>query len=184
MKKVLRKELKANRDSVENKDKLDSVITEKFISSSLYKNADMILLYYSVGSEVSTHQILKKAADDGKSLAFPVCTDSEGTMKFYIIKDEKDLTEGMYGIKSPNADCTEFIESKNALCVVPAIAFDKKGYRIGYGKGYYDRYLASFNGITVGLCYDQLVRDSLPHDIYDKKVNYLITDKKTYNFKS
>lgn len=184
MKKEKRKQLKLLRDSIEDRALLDAKITDTFLSSDLYKNADVLLLYYSVDSEVSTLQIFRHALECGKKTAFPICKDREGTMSFFLVDSEKDLTEGMYGIKSPSDKCTEFTFSKNALCIVPGLSYDKEGYRIGYGKGYYDRYLAHFSGTTVGLCYEQLVCDKLPRDIYDKNVNCLITDKKTYNFKS
>lgn len=184
MKKELRKKLKLLRDKTENRVLRDSIIADAFLTSDLYNKAETLLLYYSSGSEVSTIRILRQALDDGKTVAFPVCLDSKGTMRFYIINSENDLVDGMYGIKAPSDGCKEFTEGENVLCVVPGLAFDKHGYRIGYGKGYYDRFLSAFRGMTVGLCYEQLVYDSLPYDIYDKQVNYLITDKKTYNLKS
>lgn len=184
MKKEKRKQLKLLRDSVKDRASLDLKITERFLTSDIYKHAKAILMYYSVGSEVSTCDILTQALKDKKTVAFPVCIDDKGIMKFYIVESENDFQVGMYGIKSPVDTCKEFIASDNAVCIVPGLSFDNEGYRIGYGKGYYDRYLASFIGTTVGICYDQLLCDSLPHDCYDKKVNYLITDKKTYKFKS
>ena len=182
MKKAKRKELKALRDSLENKDKLSALINERFLSSDLYKNAQTLLLYYSVGSEVSTREIYLKALDDDKKVAFPVCVSDDGLMEFFYVKDDSDLAEGMYGIKAPREASEKFTKAENALCIVPALSFDKKGYRLGYGKGYYDRFLEGFEGISVGLCYEETLSEALPTDYYDKKVNYLITDKKTYKF--
>lgn len=182
MKKAKRKELKSLRDSLKNKDKLSAQINERFLLSDIYKNAETILLYYSVGSEVSTEEIYKRAMSDKKNLAFPLCISDDGLMEFFYIKSDSDLAEGMYGIKAPREYCEKFTGAENALCVVPALSFDKKGYRLGYGKGYYDRFLENFEGISVGLCYDATLSEALPTDKYDKKVNYLITDKKTYKF--
>lgn len=183
MKKILRKELKKLRDEITDKELLSDEITKKFLESDLYKNCDTLLLYFSVGSEASTEAIFNKALSDKKAVAFPVCTDSAGKMEFFIVKSEADLTEGMYGIKAPKAYCKLFENSVNALCVVPGLSFDKLGYRIGYGKGYYDRFLENFKGVSVGICFEELVRESLPaDDAYDKKVNCLITDKKIYKF--
>ena len=182
MKKQKRAELKKSRETLENKELLSKKITDTFLSSELYKNADTLLLYYSVGSEVSTADIFRAALGDGKKTAFPVCVDSNGSMSFYYVSDESELADGMYGIKEPRKGCEGYDFSHSGLCVVPGLSFDREGYRIGYGKGYYDRFLEKFNGISVGLCYESLVSESLPRDDYDKKVNCLITDKKIYNF--
>ena len=105
-------------------------------------------------------------------------------MDFFVVEGENDLSEGMYGIFAPKAECPVLRADEKCLCCVPGLSFDKKGYRLGYGKGYYDRYLSSFKGISIGFCYDALVSEGLPCDSYDKQVNCLITDKKIYKFNS
>lgn len=182
MKKQKRAELKKLRKELKDKELLSKRITDKFLSSELYKTADTLLLYHSVGSEVSTRDIFVAALNDKKRVAFPVCADDKGFMEFYYVKLESDLTEGMYGIKEPAIGCEKYFFEDRGICIVPGLSFDLEGYRIGYGKGYYDRFLSAFNGISVGLCYDALVSESLPRDLYDKNVNSLITDKKIYNF--
>ena len=182
MKSAKRKELKLKRSLIESREYLCRLIEESFSETYLYKNAEVILMYYSVGSEVSTQAIFEKALSDNKLTAFPVCLDSNGVMSFYYVNGADDLEEGMYGIKAPKEGCEQYGEHKNSLCIVPGLAFDKRGYRIGYGKGYYDRFLENFNGITVGFCYEEMVEDILPADEFDKKVDYLITDKKIYKF--
>lgn len=182
MKKVKRAELKKMRESLADKELLSGKITDIFLSSELYTKADTLLLYYSMGSEVSTKEIFKAALNDGKRVAFPVCTDSNGFMEFYYVRDEADLEEGMYGIKEPRKECEEYSFKDGGICVVPGLSFDSEGYRIGYGKGYYDRFLSRFTGTSVGLCYEALLSEGLPRDFYDKNVNCLITDKRKYNF--
>lgn len=182
MKKQKRSELKRLREELGDKELLSLKISQAFLTSELYKNAETLLLYYSVGSEVSTADIFKTALKDKKRVAFPRCIDDEGFMEFYYVRLESELTEGMYGIKEPSSGCERYSFSDGGLCVVPGLSFDFYGYRIGYGKGYYDRFLSQFKGIAVGLCYDALVSESLPRDKYDKNVNCLITDKKIYNF--
>ena len=184
MKSELRKKLRRIRDDLPLKEECSEKITDMLLSSDAFINADTVLLYYSSGSEVSTIRLFEECIKERKTVAFPRCIDKNGTMDFFIVKDETDLEKGMYGIVAPKAHCEKLIPDKNALCIVPGISFDKKGYRLGYGKGYYDRYLSRFELISVGLCYDGLLRDELPADIYDKKVDYLITDKKTYTINS
>ena len=184
MKAELRRKLKEQRDNIKDRLWCNNKITDLFLSSSLYKQADTILLYSSSGSEVSTDEIFESCIRDGKTVAFPVCIDRDGLMDFFIVKDKGDLTEGMYKIKEPKNTCRRLISDSKSLCVVPGLSFDKQGYRIGYGRGYYDRFLENFEGITVGLCFSELLSESLPKDYYDKNVSYLITDKKIYKFNS
>lgn len=184
MKTELRKEFKKQRDCLENKALYSEMITRLLLESDFYKSAETVLLYNSTGSEVSTDEIFRACLRDGKKTAFPVCLDKNGKMEFFVIEKESDLQEGMYGIYAPEEHCPVLSDNDKCLCCVPGLSFDKKGFRLGYGKGYYDRYLSNFKGISVGLCYDALVSESLPADKYDKSVNYLITDKKIYKFNS
>ncbi len=184
MKSELRKKLKERRDSLVNKQIYSEKITDLLLASSFYKEAETVLLYSSSGSEVPTNEIYKACLKDKKRIAFPLCIDKNGIMDFFIVDSENDLTDGVYGIKAPSEWCKRLIDDERCLCVVPGIAFDTRGYRLGYGKGYYDRYLENFTGVSVGLCYSELLNENLPADIYDKKVNYLITDKTIYKINS
>ena len=181
MKRLKRKELRRKRELIQNREQLSSLIADTFLSTDLYKNARVLLLYFSVGSEVSTHKIFSKALVDSKRVAFPVCLDEDGVMEFYYVNDITDLEEGMYGIRAPKGGCEKFDDCKNSVCIVPGIAFDKKGYRLGYGKGYYDRFLEHFDGISVGLCFNEMLEEDLPADSFDKRADYIITDKQIYN---
>lgn len=185
MKTKLRSEFKKLRNSLENKTEKSYIIQKSFLASSAYKNADTLLLYSSHSSEVSTDMVFRQAMLDSKKIAFPRCIDGNGIMEFYVVNGENDLEADMYGIKAPAEGCKKLTDNKNAVCIVPGLAFDKKGFRLGYGKGYYDRFLASFEGISIGFCYEETVTDRLLTDKYDKQVNFLITDKSTYkiNFK-
>ncbi len=182
MKNTIRKELRQKRALLENREYLSSLIADTFLSTDLYQKAEILLLYCSVSSEVSTEKIFSKALNDNKKVAFPLCLDNNGVMEFYYVNDIADLEEGMYGIKAPKRSCEKYTNSENTLCIVPGLAFDKKGYRLGYGKGYYDRFLENFNGISAGLCFEAMLEEILPTDKFDKKTDYLITDKKIYKF--
>lgn len=184
MKSELRKELRKIRDDLPLKEEYSKKITVALLSNDIFINADTVLLYYSSGSEVSTIKLFEECIKERKTVAFPRCIDKNGTMDFFIVKDENDLEKGMYNIVAPKEHCEKLIPGKKALCIVPGISFDKKGYRLGYGKGYYDRYLSRFELTSIGLCYDGLLSEALPADVYDKKVDYLITDKKIYKIYS
>lgn len=182
MKSEKRKQLKSLRNSLVNRENLSENIADIFLESELYKKAETLLLYYPAGSEVSTEKIFRQAMSDSKRTAFPVCIDTDGYMEFFYVNSENDLVEDMYGIKAPERKCEKFVGADNVLCLVPGLSFDKRGYRIGYGKGYYDRFLEGFSGISVGLCFEAMLEELLPTEVYDKKADYLITDKKIYKF--
>ena len=182
-KKTLRAEYKALRNSVTDmQDKSDSIY-ESLIDSDLYYDAKIVLLYWSVDSEVSTHKMIDKVLSDGKRLALPKCIDSNGNMLFYFVRSYDDIIDGMYGIKEPVENELYTNSDEPTLCIVPGLCYTRDGYRLGYGKGYYDRFLEKFSGATVGLCYDECLVESLPIDEYDKKVDFIITNKRIYDIK-
>jgi 5-formyltetrahydrofolate cyclo-ligase len=180
-KKSLRSLYKSIRASVEDKESKNILIADSVLKSEVFKNADTVFAYWSAGSEVDTSKIIEKALSCGKNIALPKCTDSQGNMQFYYIDSLSDLTEGMYGIMEPEGNKAADDFTASSLCLVPALSFDSDGYRLGYGKGYYDRFLSDFKGISIGLAYEECLCDSLPRDEYDKKVNYIITNIKQYD---
>ena len=184
MKSDLRKKYKQLRKSIQNKTELDRLICINFLQSDLYKKADAVLCYSSLPDEISTDLIINQALVDGKILALPVCTDNKGNMKFYIINSPSQLIAGSFSVMEPDTECCKpFSFSSFPVCVVPALCFDKKGYRIGYGKGYYDKFLKKFTSVSVGLCYNTFIEDALPCDEFDEKVDFIITQSNILNCK-
>ena len=113
-------------------------------------------------------------------MCLPRCTKDSvdnDIMIFHEISCITDLKIGMYGIPEPCEDLPVFIPKGHCVCVIPALAFDKRGYRIGYGKGYYDRFLRDFCGTKVGLCYSEFLKDTIPTGKYDSNVDTIITEK-------
>lgn len=155
----------------------DTKIFEYLINLYQYRNAKTILTYISIDIEVDTRLLIKKALDDGKYVAVPKCTDDCG-MDFYFINSTDDLEKSSFGLIEPKTDkCRKVKNYKDCLCIVPGMSFDVSGYRIGYGKGYYDRFLSEFTGTTAGICYSNCVQWKLPRGFYDKSVDILVTDK-------
>ncbi len=182
-KKLLRKKYKEIRSSIGDYQKLSDDIFRLFINSGFYDDADVIFTYWSMDREVCTHNLIRRALYDGKKVALPKCVDKEGNMKFYFINSLEDLSVGMYGIMEPSDKFPADIFGENSVCVVPGLSFDNYGFRLGYGKGYYDRFLNSFSGIAVGFCYDECIAELLPRNEFDKKVDYIITNKKIYDLR-
>lgn len=179
----LRKLFKSVRREVEDSDLKAHLIADRLFANEIFKSCAEVFLYCNSDTEVSTSGILNVSLSLGKRVAYPKCTDKDGNMEFYYVNSASELFEGMYGICEP-ASCDEnkATPSSRTLIVVPALAFDMNGYRLGYGKGYYDRYLSRHLCKTVGIAFDECVCKELPHGIYDIKINCLITDIKEYYF--
>lgn len=172
----LRRELKLSRRNIDNKKEADEIICRNLLNTDFYKNADTVLFYAALDDEINIDECIKTALLQGKKVALPVCLDDNGNMKFYYITSLNDIKKGFFSVREPDTDiCKEVTDFNGSICIVPAISYDKKGYRLGYGKGYYDRFLKKFTFISIGLCYNELIMDALPTDEYDISVDYIIT---------
>lgn len=177
-KKELRSRFKEMRSglTLEYRRKMDYEIQSRILCSKEYSQADMILTYASVEPEPDTLGVIHAAFVNGKKVAVPKCCD-KNTMEFYFISSLDDLKEGKYGLKEPDTDkCKKATPTEKSLCVVPALSFDAKGFRLGRGGGYYDRFLKDFKGKSVGLCYNSFLRLTLPTDPFDIPVDIIVTE--------
>lgn len=179
----LRAECKQKRTALSDSEKvqMDARLTDRFFASRPYRENDMLFCYVSTEIEVDTREILRRAIADGKTVAVPRCVDGTREMDFYILQDMSALESGSFGVLEPNpALCRKVTDFSEGLCIIPALAFDKSGYRLGYGKGYYDRFLAKFSGETLGLVYDCCFYDSLPHGKFDRAAQWILTESEMY----
>lgn len=176
----LRKALKEKRASIppEEKKELDQAIIGQILASEAYQNADILLLYAPIQSEINLLPLVRSARKDGKSVAFPRCDAEQGTMQFYLLLEDARLTPGAYGIPEPPSDAPLCIPSDRSLCILPALTFDPFGMRIGYGKGYYDRFLTTFRGITAGALYEKMMIKRVPAEPHDLPAELLFTERK------
>ena len=180
-KRELRKKFRGIRKEAKKDTSFEKNLCSNILHSRFYRNSEKVFLYASSGDEADIDAVIHDALINNKKVALPACLDDKGHMEFYFIENISDIESGMYGIREPIKEkCRKAYFDKKTLCFVPAICFDRKGYRIGYGKGYYDRFLESFNGIAVGVCTESCLTDAVPHDEHDKKVNYIITDYKLH----
>lgn len=157
----------------------DAKICEAFISSATYRYAAVLLLYAPKSEEVDVMPIARKALADGKKVAFPRCITGTHDMNFHFVEDLDRLEPGAYGLFEPPASFEIYDRASTppAACVVPALVYDKRGYRLGYGKGYYDRYLGSFTGSKVGLVYSSFIVDEVPRGRFDLSVDFIVTER-------
>ena len=143
-----------------------------------YKRCRQLLTYVSTPIEVDTLEIIRQALADGKRVAVPRCVPGTRDMEFYWINGVEELEPGTFGVLEPRPDPKRKVtDFSNGLCLVPALCYDWRGYRLGYGKGYYDRFLAGFGGHMIGVCYSDCIRRKLPHGRFDRPVELLVTDR-------
>ena len=162
---------------------MDSAICKRFLSLSSYRFADTILLYSPLKNEIDTLPIAADALEKGKKIAYPRCIE-DNEMVYHYITSTDQLTPGKYGIMEPSPSLPVFSpeDDSRAVCVLPAIVYDKRGYRLGYGKGYYDRFLSSFKGTKAGLIYSDFIIDRIPVGRFDLSSDVVITEKGVISF--
>ena len=168
-KEILRKKLIETRGKLPRRQADYSTL----LKNSHFKNAATVFCYVSFGSEIETLPLIKHILKE-KTLCVPYCTDKTGNMIAVKIDSLDDLLPGSFGILEPK-NPLEFDKSLIDVCIVPGLGFDKQGGRIGYGKGYYDRFLFGMDAYTIGLCHSELLLDSIPSGPHDIKVKKTIT---------
>lgn len=156
----------------------DHAIAETVLADPHVRNADTILLYASFGSEADTWQIAEQLLSSGKKVAFPLC-HKDGIMSFHLVRLLSDLSEGHYGIREPDSALPQPQLSGNTVCIVPGLAFTPDGGRLGYGGGFYDRFLSAHTDIcSIALAYESCITDSLPVLQHDIKVDTVVTEER------
>lgn len=185
----LRKEIKAKRGGMDKDTKLvyDEKIKKALLESDVYKNSKAIFIYVSMDSEINTLEIIKEVLSSGKRVAVPKVIPvslKKRYMKALKIDSMLELNEsGAFGILEPSYEC-EDISGEVDLVIVPGLAFDLEGNRLGYGGGYYDRFLSKYpNSKKIALCYDFQILKEIPHEFFDEKVDLIISEKRTINFR-
>ena len=181
-KKKLREELLQLRSekSKDDREKAESAVVMKLLSLASFRYAETVLLYYPIKGEINVLPIAEAAIKAGKRVAFPLCDTESSTMTYHFLSDLCELNAGSYGIPEPSSELPIYLPSKdkNDLIVIPAVCFDRQGYRIGYGKGYYDRYMVRFSGVSAGICYSDELRPFMYHGRFDRCVDIVVTDKR------
>ncbi len=175
----LRERCRVFRKSLDPTEKaaMDSQIAERVKKLYQYRSAKVIMVYVSTAIEVDTIQIIQNALQDGKKVAVPRCIPQTRQMEFHFITSLDQLTPGSFSVLEPPAHYPVVVDFSAALMLVPGFLFDCFGYRLGYGKGYYDRYMSRFNGASVGLCYAAELRPHMYHGRYDRAVDTIVSEK-------
>lgn len=178
MKNKIRKEILALRKAMpiclleEN----SRIISEKVIAHSEYQNAELVLCYIDAKGEVRTRDIINNAWENEKRVAVPRVYGD--IMKFHLISSYNDLELGCFGIMEPKKQCIEVTEiPEKSVVIMPGVAFDKDGNRIGYGKGYYDKFFSTYSKLyKIAIAFSLQIVSEIQMDEFDIKANCVITE--------
>ena len=179
LKKKLRAQFKQYRlDLPENiKAEYDKKICDALIRMVSFKYSETILMYAPRPGEIDIMPIAGAALEQGKRVAFPRCVENPRNLDFKYITSLDDLTPGSYSIDEPSEELESVTDYSKSICIIPGVVFDNEGYRVGYGKGYYDRFLSAYDGTKFGLVYSECILDCVPRGKYDRHVDILVSEK-------
>lgn len=166
--------------SSEERLRRSDLIADRVCELEEYRNADKLLIYADHNGEVATDRLIRMALLAGKEIYMPVC-ETGLRLEFYRVFDIDELLPGAYGIREPlrieYLRLSDEAVNDNTLCIVPGTVFDKAGNRLGYGKGYYDRYLGRTHiKHRIGAAYDFQITDKLSLKAHDIPMTAIISD--------
>lgn len=184
-KQTLREQAHANRRAQENKEELSQQICETFVGLPEYEAARTVMFYVDVRTEVRTRQFLPAALTHGKRIVVPYCV--EGELELFHLSSMDELAVGMYKILEPKPELRELPEKKVAvreldLVMVPGVAFDRRGARMGHGFGYYDKLLEHVrpDAPLVALAFECQLFAEIPTAVHDVFMDKIVTEKRVY----
>lgn len=178
LKKQLRKtisEKKKRYDLTQLKD-FSATLLDRLEQLPVFAQSNTVLLYHSLKDEVQTHEFVEKWKNS-KTLLLPVVAGDELELRRYTGK--QDMSIGSYGIEEPTGELFTDLDSID-LAIVPGVSFDSSGNRLGRGKGYYDRLLPKLNTYNIGICYSFQISTSIPTEVFDRKMDAVLTDSNTW----
>lgn len=182
-KKILRKQMLQKRRGLldEAVKKNSAAVMQRLTANAVYRDAVCILTYISTDHEVDTTELIRRAWTENKQVFVPrVCGKG---MEFYRIHSFEEVEPGAYGILEPKG--TEISKAEKGLLIVPGVAFDKSGNRIGYGGGFYDAYISRYPDLKkVALAYEFQVLETIPAEDFDQAVDMIITENHIYDGKA
>jgi len=183
MKKRIRKELIKKRKNISKEEiyRKSSLIKNNLFDLDEFTKASNILFYVSYDNEVFTHEMIKESIHNGKNIFVPKSVEKDRSLIISKLDEWDDLEKGLYGILEP-VKIKEVSISEIEIVIVPAVGFDKKGNRVGHGKGYYDNLIKFSKDILfIGLAFEFQIVDNIPVNRYDFPVDMIITESRIIN---
>ncbi len=180
-KKELRRALLVKRRAIGDREKggLDAMICDRILTHPAFLAATAVLAYLPIKGEIDLSPVIAAAHKRGIPVALPRCTNHE--MQFLRVTPETVSESDQFGIPSPPANAPQLVPDENTLCLLPGLAADPAGNRLGYGGGFYDRFLVDFQGVTLFPLYHAFLLPTLPTCPHDRRVQLIITEKGAFS---
>lgn len=166
--------------SKEQRKQWDAAIQARILAMPELEQAANVFCFIGTEQEIDTRPLIEAFWQAGKAVYVPRCLDLKGNLSFYRIYSWNDVEEGVFGLLEPKWDCEEWHRTDSILCILPGLCFTKQGHRLGYGKGFYDRFLAKVRAIKVGICYNCCIVEKIPQDQYDQIADWVFTETEPY----
>ncbi|MEP7157047.1 MAG: 5-formyltetrahydrofolate cyclo-ligase [Betaproteobacteria bacterium] len=180
-KKALRVSALAARDAMPAaaRQSAGEAIMQRIYALDVYRNAQSVAMYMSIGTELDTHVFFDRVLADGKQVALPRIDKASKSIRLHLVGGHRDLADGVWGIREPHADAPVVNAADIDLMLMPGVAFDLFGHRLGYGAGYYDRLVAPLGAkpVRVAAAFDCQVVNSVPAGADDQPFHILITER-------
>jgi len=182
LKKIQRKEQSKKRSLIDNSIIANNDFYKRLTQYEWFNSSKIVASFLSIKSEISTNTLNQYLLSLGKILCLPIIENNEEILIFKRYCTGDELKKGKFGVKEPVNSPTYLPD----IIFVPCLAFDKNGFRLGYGGGYYDKSIAYFYSIkhkfiSIGLAYEEQQVNNVVHDDLDQKLNYILTEKQLYN---
>jgi len=181
-KKTLRKQIQYHLSSISKPsyEHMSYIIAQKLFQTPSWIKATTIAVTLSNSPEVDTFQIIRKAWEEGKKVVVPKCLPKTREMDFRILTNFSQLESVYSGLLEPIESETELVTKEDIqLVIVPGLGFSRTGYRLGFGGGYYDRFLIGYEGDTLSLAFEQQILESVPVEEHDIPVKQIISNEET-----
>ena len=177
LKENMRKEMHSVKQSISNEDmvKQSSSLCNKIEKTDFWIKSKTVLLYSNLSKEISVNQLIKSGLKSNKIVTLPRYDSKTGEYAASAISSIKDLSIGIHNIMEPLASCPEIGMNQLDLVIVPGVAFDHNGGRLGRGGGYYDQFLKGMNATFCGVCFREQVTDKTPQELHDIKMNIVMS---------
>ena len=171
----LRKEMKQRAEEIpaDLRKVQDKALFKAFITLDAVRKAKTVMVFWGEGTEPETTGLISALFASGKQVVLPRCLNGKN-MEARLYRGQR-LIRSSYGIPEPGEDCPLVEKEQIDVVLVPALCYDKRGFRLGRGAGYYDRWLADYRGTSVGMCYKELLVEELPRETHDLPVKTLLT---------
>lgn len=180
---ALRAEMLARRGNLNPQfiDQAEAAMIPQVLAVPEVKAAPVVGLYWSFPQEMPTHQLFSRLKGAGKRLGLPRMTSREGAIDFAELEDPRSLELGPWKVLQPALSQPAIPLSSMSVLIIPGVAFDRKGRRMGWGKGFYDRLLEKYEGYRLGLAFEFQLLEGIPQDPWDQSVHAIITEKDFYS---